>query len=199
MLKFLLSALATIGLAQNAFAQAGGVRLGEPAYGGTGCPAGSAAAVLSPDATTLSILFDAYVAEAGGAASSIDRKSCNLAVPVHIPQGFSVSVFKVDYRGFASIPRGGMGRFTAEYFFAGSRGPRASRYFGGGTDSDYLFSNEVLGTATVWSACGADTNLRVNTAMMVRSNRANHVALATVDSADVQAGLIYHLRWRRCR
>jgi len=27
-------------------------------------------------------------------------KSCNVAIPVHVPQGFSVSVLQVDYRGF---------------------------------------------------------------------------------------------------
>ena len=35
-----------------------GITLGEPGYGGTGCPSGSVSATLSPDATSLSLLFD---------------------------------------------------------------------------------------------------------------------------------------------
>src|SRR5258708_1302919 len=87
------------------------VRLGNPEYGGSGCPAGSAAVAVSPDARALSILFDQFIAEAGGdTGRSITRKTCNLAVPVHIPQGYSVSIFQIDYRGFNSLPYGAYSR-----------------------------------------------------------------------------------------
>src|SRR5262249_52788568 len=60
------------------------IYLGIPSYGGTGCPAGTASVTLSPDAKALSILFDTYVAEVGGTSGkTLDRKSCNVAVPVH--------------------------------------------------------------------------------------------------------------------
>ena len=81
------------------------VELGEPAYGGTGCPSGTASVTLSPDASSLSLLFDTYTVEAGGnTGKRVDRKGCNIAIPVHVPQGYSVSVFQVDYRGFNSLP-----------------------------------------------------------------------------------------------
>src|SRR5690606_16125540 len=58
-------------------AQADDIALGEPGYGGTGCPDGSASVTLSPDAKSLSIIFDEYFVEAGGATNkSFDRKSC---------------------------------------------------------------------------------------------------------------------------
>lgn len=70
-----------------------GITLGEPGYGGTGCPSGSVSATLSPDATSLSLLFDKYqVAVGGTTGESFDRKSCNIAIPVRVPQGFSVSI-----------------------------------------------------------------------------------------------------------
>ena len=81
------------------------VRLGSPAYGGSGCPRGSAAVALSPDAKSLSILFDNFIVEAGGdSGRRTARKTCNVAIPVHVPQGYSVSILKIDYRGFNSIP-----------------------------------------------------------------------------------------------
>lgn len=186
-------------LAFATMAKADDIRLGEPGYGGSGCPAGSASVTLSPDSKALSILFDQYVAQAGGdSGKSIDRKSCNIAIPVHVPQGFSVSVFQVDYRGYTFVPRGAEARFNVEYFFAGAQGPRVMKSFMGPVDRDYLISNELAAHALVWSACGADVNLRVNTSMLARSNRFGEDTMATVDSADIQAGLVYHLQWRRC-
>src|SRR5210317_1389202 len=77
--------------------------LGVPGYGGNGCPAGSASVTLSPDAKSLSIIFDEFITETNR-RKPIDRKSCNLAIPVHVPQGLSVSIIDIDYRGFVSLP-----------------------------------------------------------------------------------------------
>ena len=61
------------------------IRLGRPGYGGNGCPAGSASATLSPDRKALSIIFDEFMVEAGGSTRrKVSRKSCNIAIPVHV-------------------------------------------------------------------------------------------------------------------
>lgn len=196
-----LRALVVVGVAGMAsyVAHAQSLRLGNPGYAGSGCPASSASVTLSPDQSTLSILFDQYVTEAGpSSGKTIDRKSCNIAIPVQIPQGYSVSVFKVDYRGFTALPRASRAQFQVEYFFAGSRGPITRRTFQGPIENDYLIANELVAEALVWSPCGASTNLRANTSMFL-SNSTSRDAMATVDSADVEAGLIYHLQWKRCR
>jgi len=184
-------------LAQPAIAD--DISLGEPGYGGNGCPAGSASVTLSPDNKALSIIFDEYLVEAGASVGkTLDRKSCNIAIPVHVPQGYSVSIVDVDYRGYTSIPRGGQARFSAEYFFAGQRGPTFTKTFMGPRDDDYMFTNTLGVTALVWSACGADVNLRVNSSMLARTNRQRDDVLATVDSADFKAGIIYKFQWKRC-
>lgn len=198
MKKFLL-ALGLIVGASSAHAQ-NGLQLGLPEHGGTACPQGTVSATVSPDGNEVSILFDQYVAEAGaGSGKSLDRKSCNIAIPVHVPQGYSVSIFQVDYRGFAAIPSGGRGQFNVEYFFAGSRGLRANKSLRAGTQSDYLFTDRLEASALVWSACGASTNLRMNTSLLVASNSRRDQAMATVDSIDVSNGIVYHIQWKRCR
>lgn len=180
-------------------AMADDIVLGIPAYGGNGCPAESAGITLSPDSKALSILFDQYITEAGGTTGKrFDRKTCNLAIPVRVPQGYSVAIFQVDYRGFNALPWGARSTFNVEYFFAGSRGPRQTKTFTGPANSDYALSDQLQAEALVWTPCGADTNLRVNTSMMVMSNSRNEQAMSTVDSADVSAGLVYHVAWRRC-
>lgn len=190
--------LLLLGSTQIALANLNDIQLGTPAYGGNGCPGGSASVTLSEDAKSMSIIFDQFIVEAGKANRSLERKSCNIAIPVHVPQGFSVSIIDVDYRGYVSLPSGASARLTAEYFLAGSVGPRYDKMFLGKTDTDYNFSNEVGVQAVVWSPCGADTIIRVNAAMLVKTNRFNDEATATVDTADFKAGLLYKFQWKRC-
>jgi hypothetical protein len=196
----MLKKLLAIALLMSAMsAHADDIALGEAQYGGTGCPMGTASVALSPDAKALSILFDQYVAEAGG-AKSFDRKNCNIAIPVHVPNGYSVSVLAIDYRGFVGLPAGGRAQLNVDYFLAGAgQGVRTTKRFTGAQDQDYLTSDSLGVEALVWSACGADTILRANTTMQVFSNYKKEQAMATVDSADVQAGLVYHFAFRKCR
>lgn len=181
----------------NANASDSDIQLGTPGFGGTGCRNTSASVTLAPDQKSLSILFDEYVVEAGN-GRRMDRKSCNIAIPVHIPQGYSVSLFKIDYRGFGDLPRGARAAFNVEYFFAGSSGVRTAKNFVGPASGNYEMTDELEAQALVWSKCGEDTNLRVNTSMVVNANTRGDLAMATVDSADVTAGLVYHIAWKRC-
>ncbi len=192
-----LVALSTLAMAGTASAQ-NDIALGTPGYGGTGCPSGSVSATLSPDNKALSIIFDAYQVSAGGTTGrSFDRKSCNVAIPVSVPEGYSVAVLSVDYRGYNRLPPRAASQFNVEYFFAGSRGPAFRRNFYGALDSDFLINNALVVQSMVWSACGADVNLRTNSSMRV-STVNNAEAMATVDTQDVNAAIVYRLSWRRC-
>ncbi len=186
--------------AQLAWAQLlPGVRLGNPSYGGTGCPAGTASVSLSPDQDEISIMFDQFVAEAGNPTGRrVDRKACDLSIPIHIPQGYSATVVQTDFRGFSLAPRGGMNRLNTEYFWAGIRGPNYSDVFRGPDADDYFATNGVVASGTVWTPCGMSTNLRIRATIMTQTNSWMEQSMMTVDSADVTAGLIYHVQWRRC-
>ena len=194
-----MGAIALGALAAAGPASADDISLGVPGYGGTGCPAGTVSTVLSPDAKSLSLIFDQYEVSAGGTTGrSYDRKSCNVAIPVHVPNGYSVSVLSVDYRGFNHLPGRGTSQFNVEYFFAGGRGPTFRRSFNGPLDSDYTINNQLVAEAMVWSPCGADVNLRTNASMRVNTYN-NAEASATVDSEDVNAAIVYHFQTRQCR
>lgn len=202
-MKALLMTVAAVGALSVAAAASAQINpddisLGEPGYGGTGCPSGSVSTTLSPDAKSLSLIFDQYQVSTGGETGrTFDRKSCNVAIPVHVPDGYSVSVLKVDYRGFNHLPRSASSQFNVEYFFAGGRGPAFRRTFYGVLDSDYLIQNTLVAESMVWSRCGEDVNLRTNSSIRL-SGPASAEAMATVDSEDVNAAIIYQLQWRRC-
>jgi hypothetical protein len=189
---------AALSLFASAPAYADSIRLGEPGYGGTGCPQGTASVNLSPDQKSLSLLFDSYYVEAGGSTNkSFARKTCNLAIPVHVPQGVSVSVLAIDYRGYNNLPSGAKSTFQVEYFFAGGTGPVFKKDFNGPKNDDYLISNKLTQSAVVWSKCGEDINLRTNSSIRVNTKQ-NKEALATVDTQDIKAAIVYKLSWKKC-
>ncbi|MGZ3743788.1 MAG: DUF4360 domain-containing protein [Pseudobdellovibrionaceae bacterium] len=196
----LLSSVLSVFVVVASLAAEAQLTLGQPAYGGTGCPGGSASVTLSPDQTALSILFDSFLAEAGSTTGrTVDRKSCNISIPVQVPNGYSVAIFQVDYRGFNLIPAAGAyTRLDTEYFWAGSRGPRFARFFSGPTTSNYTQSDGLVAQTLVWTPCGASVNLRVNSSIMAQTNNHQDQTMITVDSADLTSGLIYHLQFRRC-
>jgi len=192
-------AIAAVLVAQTAMAD--DIRLGNPGYGGTGCPGGTVSATLSPDAKTLSIIFDQYVTEVvPGAGRTIDRKNCQLAIPVHVPQGMSVSILSMEYRGFNSLPSGARSTLSVQNFIPGVPGAvRFSKTFMGPQDDEYVVNDSLGLGAIVWSPCGADINLRMSTSVALSSRNRYESALSTLDSIDVDAGLLYHLQWRTCR
>ncbi len=198
MKKLLALAALLIGGAFATIAHADDIALGTPGYGGTGCPDGTASVTLSDDQKSLSILFDQFVVEAGGTTNkSFDRKVCNIAIPVHVPQGLSVSILAIDYRGFNDIPAGAKSTFGVEYFFAGIKGPSFTKNFTGPVSDDYLVHNDLQANALVYSKCGTDVILRTNPSIRVQTVQ-NKDASATVDSEDVNAAIIYKLSWKSC-
>jgi hypothetical protein len=182
--------------AQNANAVSD-IRLGHPGSGGNGCPQGTVSATLSPDKKSLSILFDQFTVKANR-DNQTARKHCNLAIPVKVPNGISISVFNVDHRGFVSIPTiYDYARLSAEYFFAGKKGPIFTRYIKKIGDYEYFYKNEIEGIANVWSSCGKDVNLRVNTNMFVKSKSGKDV-MGSLDSQDIRANMVFHVKQKQC-
>ncbi|MBT3980638.1 MAG: DUF4360 domain-containing protein [Bacteriovoracaceae bacterium] len=178
----------------------GEVTLGTPSLRGTGCSAGTTDVAISTDGTVLSVLFDDFVVEAGGSIGrTIARKGCSMAIPVHVPQGYSVSLITIDYLGFNSLPRRASAKLSVSHFFAGKRGQRFTKNFRSGTEDEYMLSTEFVNGHNVWSACGKDVILRTKTSLMLRNSNRNIEAISTVDSVDLTSGLMYKLSWKRCR
>ncbi|MFN3453856.1 MAG: DUF4360 domain-containing protein [Pseudobdellovibrio sp.] len=201
-MKSVKSMLALVALLlASAAANAQQLRLGEAAYGGNGCPAGSASVSTTADGKTMSVLFDSFAAEAGDVTGRrIDRKSCNIRIPIQVPNGYSVALIGVDYRGFNAIPgNGAYNTFRAEYFYAGSRGPVFQQQFRGPQADAFSIRNNLIATNLIWSECSKDVIFSINAAATAMSNSRMEQTMMIVDSVDVQAGMLYHFQFRRCR
>ena len=191
--------VAVLALGLSAQAQ---IRLGVPAYGGTGCPSGSASVSLTDDQSILSVLFDQFVAQAPTAMNAnFDRKSCNLRIPVSVGPGYQVALIAFDYRGFAAIPSGGRGSFEARYAYVGQARPAIFRKnFASGRADNYSLKNELISTSVDWTPCstGRDLMLTVDANILAVTNSMNQATNVSIDSVDVSAGLLYAIQLRRC-
>ena len=192
-----LSVLA-LGCSLATAAHADDISLGIPGYGGTGCPGGSVSATLSPDAKSLSLLFDSYLVEAGGdTGKSFDRKSCSLAIPVKVPAGKSVSILAIDFRGYNSLPTSAKSEFRVEYFIAGGQGPVFVRSFNGPRQGTFQTSDKLTARSVVWSACGAGVTLRTNSSLKVTTS-GGRAASASIESQKVKSAIVSPLQLRDC-
>ena len=178
-------------------AASGQIRFGVPSYGGTGCPAGSASVTLSPDGAHLSLGLDEFSLEAGKlSGKTLDRKSCNLAIPVSVPSGYQVAMGEVSITGSNILPRGARSQINLETFFAGSRGPLVQRNFTGPIVGEFRTGSSVEAEPLQWSACGAHVILRINLNAMVMTNRRRQKAVMTVNPSELAQPV--NLRWRSC-
>jgi hypothetical protein len=164
------------------------VQFGDPGYGGSGCPDASGRVVLGFGKQAAAYVFDAYTV--GDNGRSVDRKTCAIAIPVAVPDGVSVAIRTVGLRGAARLPEGLEATLNVEAFSAGETGEVNELTFAGPANTGFLRFVTVPDDQLVWSACGEDINLRVNTSLRTRG---------TEDAAvSVSALIVYPLATKAC-
>lgn len=174
----------------------------DAAYGGTGCPQGTVNYVVSPDRDQISVFFDEYFAVSDADGGTRVRKSCNVGVGLHVPQGLSVALVAMDYRGYVYVPPGAKTQLRTDYFFAGYRtGVQFDHVWQDNLhylDEDFNLRDQFYAGAIVWSPCGEDVIIRANTSIRAYSNDQHEASEIQVDSLDATAELVYRIQWRNC-
>merc|ERR1712157_35843 len=115
--------------------------------------------------------------------------------------GITLGVFAVDYRGFTSVSdeKGCYSEFTAEYFFAGTAGPKTRNIYENYT-GEISLQDEVHTASMVYSECGSATIFRINTAIRASRPPGKQDVLIQVDSTDttVTQSFRYYLAAEPC-
>ena len=75
----------------------------------------STTVINSPDGSALTILFD-DLSVAGGPQS----RACTISTPLDLPQGYSLGVYRVDYRGYAHLAKKENATLVVDYNRGGS-------------------------------------------------------------------------------
>jgi hypothetical protein len=170
---------------------------------GSGCPAGTAAVAAASDNSAFTVTYSSYLAQVGvGAAPTDFRKNCQLAVQVHVPQGFTFAIAQADYRGFASLQKGATGLERANYYFQGESATAFVSHSFGGPYSDYWQATDRTAEASlVFAPCGEDRILNVNTELRVSagtSDPSKTTSFMAMDSTDGSVRTVYHFAWKEC-
>jgi hypothetical protein len=171
-----------------------------PVYGGNGCPAGSAEFSFDDADSQISIKFDDYYAKAGGSSGqSFDRKSCAIAIPLSVPRGQKIALKSVEYQGKKTIPEGALASLSAEYFFAGSRGPVFNQNLNGPQKGPLDLRHELSQSELVWSPCGQNSTLRINSSLIADQSSQSEPVDIGVDRVNSRSGIKIKLITQACR
>jgi hypothetical protein len=172
---------------------------------GTGCPAGSWSAIVSPDGQAFTLIFSAYEVKLSP-GQLFDMKQCVVNVGFRDPEGLPLSFVlgSFTHQGYAALDSGGMraARNTTYTFSANGVGvpsaaPRQHAELAGPWQDSYEQTDTVF--SGQWSPCASVSNLVVNTNLMLQNNAqrsgSGYLNAATVDGALTVA---FRLAWRRC-
>ncbi len=154
----------------------------------------SATAVSAPDGSALTILFDDL-----SVAGDSQQRTCSVSAPLNLPEGYSLGVYRVDYRGYAHLAKKENATLVVDY----NLGPKANgrkfkRTVKGETDDDFSFTENIGAGQMKRVGCGSAAVLNVDVTLSLEANGGE--ALATMDSSDgaTKHGLVYHLNLKKC-
>jgi Domain of unknown function (DUF4360) len=169
------------------------VRIRSLSWAGSGCPAGTVTSDLTPGFT---LSFGSFVAEIGpGVPPSQSRENCQILVDLDFSQGWSYSLADVDCHGSANLGPGVSGVQESAYYFQGEfQTGRLQTPLKGPKVGDYQIHASLPLDALVWSPCGAQRALNINSSVWVENKSGNPNARGAMTIAKCG----YDLKWRRC-
>ncbi len=191
-----LSAFSILGIMamSNAFAKSKKVQLGRVAYSGSACPGGSVSTSLNSSKTRIRVNFKRYVVEAHGRNQRSSKKTCHISIPIKVPAGVSISLVSASYKGKVSLPAGTEAKIMNAFSFSGKRGSRFRSVVRGPNTKSYSFNDPLSSFASLWTACGKDTTLRITTSTRVKRGENSGKTMA-----DSRQGFVTQLMYRSCQ
>lgn len=175
---------------------------------GTGCPRDTAFIDISPDKQVFTAIFSAFQAVIdpfSPATSYADRqKRCDLALKVHVPNGWQFSVFQADYEGWYDLQKGITMTQTSTYHFQGNPRHRKRSVVSASrrdVSGNFHFIDKMGVSSVEWSACGGPRNMYITSELRLNSRSRTAVGVAGIDAIEGQFKLKsrFGINWRRCR
>ena len=164
-------------------------QLGEAIFGGNGCRPGTASIAVSPDASSISVLFDDFNVDPSGAAGR-DRRvktDCTVIIPVSVTPGYTVETATIDYRGFTSVDKNSLAAITTYHSrHAAMNGVRfgVSKVIYGPFE-DVVYAKHVVKQNAGIKRCPAQHQIYLGISATVQSASKPKGGHFTLDSADV--------------
>jgi hypothetical protein len=176
-----------------------GTYFAEVTANGTGCPQGTWNTRISRDGLVFTTTFSAYEARVNP-GDSIAVRDCQLDIRLHTPSGQSYSVQSFAYTGYAHLEQGVTARQLATYYFQGQpvQTPSGRTELVGPHDADFLFKDDVPITDAVWSPCGLERDLMINTRILLQNGSPQRSGYMNLSAVDGSSALVVKLASRPC-
>ena len=165
---------------------------------GSGCRPGTTFVAVLPGSEAFSVIYSDFVAKIGvGAALTDFRKSCQLSVRVHVPEGYTFAISRADFSGYASLAAGATGKQRASYYFQGAPGTDIRTHsFTGPFDDEWQHTDETDLAALVFHPCGELRNLNINTELRVSAGTSDPTT--TTSLLAMTSSSTYRFYWKPC-
>lgn len=166
----------------------------------TTCGAGTYSVTTTDDGTTLSVLFDDFVVTSGASGQTV-TKTCTIHVPLNLPTGYSLGVYRVDYRGYSRLSAQQSAGLSVDYALGPHENSRRfQKRLRGAQEGDFLFSENIGGGLMKRVGCGQAAALDLTATLELQSVPQAAAGVAALDSVDgaPAGGIIYRFNLRRC-
>jgi hypothetical protein len=166
---------------------------------GTGCPAGTWNTALSDDGQTFTTTFSAYSAFVSP-SQAISIKDCLLAIKLHSTEQLQYAVQAFRFAGYAYLEDGASAVQTAKYYIQGNPANSidAKSELTGPFNSTYTLQNEVELGREIWSPCGKERDINIETRIRLRNGDPAGTAYVNLAAVTGSAKAIIRVSRRRC-
>lgn len=174
---------------------------------GRGCPSGSVAVQLAPDASSFTLLYDQFQLDARSQSLPEISTECKVIIKLRKPLLLGFAVESMDMRGFIQLDSG-VSASQKVTVRSGAVGPirKLQTDFGyeqwqGPVQQNYLISTlkplqrpEILNCIPPRK----DTKIEIISKLRIKNVGGGRAGLMMVDSADGRMVQKYNLRWTNC-
>lgn len=174
-------------------------------YTGSGCPPipGASLATVSNNRQVLQFMFSAYTASIGGNTPPVEQyKNCLVNIRLRYPQGWTYTVYRTDYIGYASLDKKVTGQQKSIYYYSSNpmRQWTAQTNFTGPINMDYRHRDFMKRESLIYCGCSGKDSLNINTSIRLQTSDPTKKAtgLLTVDMSSFKVMHQMGLQWKRC-
>jgi hypothetical protein len=181
-MKSILASLATT-LLVSTFASAQVVQFGDMISGGTGCPAtADKKPYLQISNQHGTIYFNDYSLKTS--AQLVDRKSCNIRLPISIVAGYQVGVKVIDLVGYVAQPKKMSSSVSAIVSLVGAEAQDLTKTWTTKINNNFHLQND-LASGYTWSSCfGKDTMLTMNSNIITQRTKVSQKSSISLDEIN---------------
>ncbi len=171
-------------------------QLGEPVLAGSGCQDSSI--YLNAEGTGVVVEFENFNVQAGGSYSRIKRKSCTLAIPLDIPEGYKLALVPGELAGVMDLKSNSSLTVNLKTFLTGQDGISNKVSFSGSKLGPFSIGEVEDLSAVEFSKCGEAVNLRMNMSLLLKSKNKDDASFASIKAFVGSKKEAFSLQWEKC-